>query len=145
MNASALWLGLHSNPSAALRAANGLATIVLPGRRASQPLRNRTPCGAARAGTLGRFPVTDPALALRRERVQMLVGVTVPALVSAIAERFLVGAARVGGIISAVSHPNAPPPNTSFERTRKGRARYARLLLFSASRALPLRAAQVKR
>ena len=35
-------------------------------------------------------------------------------------------------------------PNTSFERTRKGRARYARSL-FSAPRALPLRAAQVKR
>ena len=36
------------------------------------------------------------------------------------------------------------PPNPSIERTRKGKARYARSS-FSALRALPSRAAHVKR
>ena len=144
MNASALWLGLHSDPCVSRRAANGLAAVVLPRRCASQLLGYRAPRGAACASTLGRFPVTSPALALRRERVQMLVRVTVPALASVVAQRFLISAGRVGGIITAVPHSTAPPPNPSFERTRKGRPRFARSS-FSAPRGLPLRAAQFQR
>ena len=119
MNATNSLLRLHSDASVARDAADGLAAIVLPRRRASCRLGHRAPRGAARASALGRFPVTIPALALRRERVQMSVRVTVPAPASAAAKRFPVSTGRASGIIIAVPHSHAPPPNPSFERTQQ--------------------------
>ena len=104
--------------------------------------------GASRRGSSAAariVSITSPALAPRRERRQMLVRVTaLPPSVSCRSQRFVNGGSKVTGIIVAVSFSNASPPNPSFERTRKGRPRYA-LPLFFASRGLPLRSAQVTR
>jgi hypothetical protein len=68
-----------------------------------------------------RSPITNPALALRRERVKMLVRVTEPALASAAAERLLGSAGMFGGIITAMRITAVPPtPNQSFKRTCQG-------------------------
>ena len=65
-------------------------------------------------------PVTSPALALRRERVQMLVRVTAPPPMFAATERFATGGSEVSGIIMAVSNSTNPTPNHSFKRTCQG-------------------------
>jgi hypothetical protein len=66
-------------------------------------------------------PITSPALAPRRERVQTLVRVTVPAPASAAAKRLLDSAGKFGGIITAMRITSAAPtPNHSFKRTVNG-------------------------
>ena len=53
--------------------------------------------------------ITSPALALRRERVQMLVRVTALPPVFAAAQRFATGGSKVSGIIMAVPTSTNPP------------------------------------
>jgi hypothetical protein len=94
---------------------------------------------------LFRAVFTWSALAPKRERRQMLVRVAaLPPSVSCRSQCFATGGSEVSGIIVAMRTSNAPPPNPSFERTRKGRPRCA-VPLFFAPRGLPLRSAQVTR
>ena len=65
-------------------------------------------------------PITGLALALRRERVQMLVRVTALPPMFAATERFTAGGSEVSGIIRAVPNSTNPPPNHSFKRTCQG-------------------------
>jgi len=62
-------------------------------------------------------PITNPALALRRERMQMLVRHTALPPMFAATERFVTGGSEVSGIITAMPYSSAPPPNPSFKRT----------------------------
>jgi len=67
-------------------------------------------------------PITSPALALRRERMQMLARVTALPPMSAATERFATGGSEVGGIITVMPYSNVAPPNPSFKRTRLRRS-----------------------
>ena len=82
--------------------------------------------GACRRGNLvvaRTIPITGPALALRRERRQMLARVTaLPPMFRVPAARSGAGCSEVGGIIRAIRSSTAPPPNPSFERTPQKQA-----------------------
>ena len=124
MNAATL-IGLHSGSSVYRKALNGLA-MEAPSLREPPSLFEFERISALRSRLRLAASVTSRALAPSRDRVQMLVRVTVPAPAPAATARFLVAAGKVSGIIIAVPHSHAPPPNPSFERTRKGRPRCTR-------------------
>jgi hypothetical protein len=115
---SAIWNGGNRLARQRLPASSGAVAV---------PFQAPSICTAAgarafRSPPMNRSaPITSPALALRRERVQMLVRVTVPAPASAPAKRLLRSAGKFGGIIGAMRIAPAPPtPNHSFKRTCQG-------------------------